>query len=60
MNGDPHHRFRERIDQVAAERDAATARAEKWRQRFYTMRRQRDAWRDRWLTTGINGRWRKR
>ena len=63
MTSDPHHQFRVRIDELTKERDDALKRAAEvtpLRRRLRVLEKSRDYWRDKWLTTGISGRWRKR
>ena len=59
---DREKRLRERIDRLTDERDQARERAAlipALRRKISALTRSRDQWRDRWLATGIHGRWRK-
>jgi len=55
MNGDPHHQFRVRIDNLtdelaeALEREQRQRRrAERWHKRAQALLQSRDMWRNRW------------
>jgi hypothetical protein len=63
---DREQRLRARIDQLTDERDKARIKEAFWhdqtkklRQRIRDLEQSRETWRNRWLTTGIHGRWRK-